>query len=182
MSCQYWIHQKKRLCSLKGKDEYMKDDKLYCKRHYTILCNSKDDIFKPTKEKTQCMFILISSKKQCSFSSTSEYNNVHYCTRHYKKIISNNTLICKHDSCESFRKETSSYCDHHLHEKEEYNEVQKLIKELTSLSLSKNVDIPTLKKKYFKILLKVHPDKCKNSMIQSHEVTQNINKIMNTFK
>lgn len=191
MSCQYWMEKKNRFCSFKGKEEYTKDEKLYCKRHYIMMCtdNSTDHssaekkkipkIPKEPQKKVQCEYILL-SKKQCALSSTSIHDEKHYCTRHYKKIQLDS--ICSYTNCNVIRTTSSVYCEAHFSEKEEYDEIHQLINDMKNMSLSKNRDIPNIKKKYFKILLKIHPDKCKNSMIQSHELTQTVNRIMEKIK
>ena len=55
--------------------------------------------------------------------------------------------------------------------------------ELTNLFKSKNNNNKSkLKKGLFKILLKVHPDKCKNHLINSNELTKKNNKFIETLK
>lgn len=199
MSCHYWLQKKDRTCALRGKEEYTIDDKQYCKRHYTLLSNSNDSsthsnessthsnessksLPKQKKEKIICSFIL-SSKKQCSFTSTSIFDNKHYCTRHFKKVDPLYTPPCSFNTCQQTREmKTSLYCQEHELQYKEKKEIDDLIQSINHMSILKDRDIPSIRKQYHKILLKIHPDKCKNDMIDSHACTIKVNRIMDKLK
>ena len=79
---------------------------------------------------------------------------VKYCTKHYNIILN-----------------------------DENKEVLNLIDNLEKLSIQTNsTNLNVLKKDAFKLLLKIHPDKCKNSKIDSHVLTQKVNMIMAKHK
>jgi curved DNA-binding protein CbpA len=57
----------------------------------------------------------------------------------------------------------------------------KEIKQVLKTKISKN-NKNDIKKILYKLLLKVHPDKCQNPKINSTEVTQQLNKVLEQVK
>jgi hypothetical protein len=190
MSCSYFVKKNNRNCLLKPHKNNIIDTKLYCTKHYNLLQNSTD--IKSERHKIQCEKIL-RTKSQCkSFTSIMNEHGRYYCKRHFTNNIeeaSDITYIhCEFKDCSSkYTKEYNSvkYCTKHYNIilNDENKEVLNLIDNLEKLSIQTNsTNLNVLKKDAFKLLLKIHPDKCKNSKIDSHVLTQKVNMIMAKHK
>jgi len=170
---------------------YFYKDNFYCKTHYNKLTN-RDNIIKCSdfnKDKTEC------KHKGIEF-----YKYNHYCKIHYKKIIKDNNII----KCSDFTKDNKKcnnkgiefyksdhYCKVHYNkqlkndkkiEKEILKDKKKELLNKINIFLKTKVDlknkeesIKIIKKESWRLLLEIHPDKCKYSDINSHDLTQKIN-------
>ena len=205
--CEY-VTKTNKECITKAKDEYNLNNSYYCKHHFNILNKKifKEDPKKSTKEETEDepedetkeehkeeiedepedetkeepkksteeepkeeteeepkKPAKSKSKKTkipmnyCSFNKckkemSTSYNNLDLCLTHYNKTITN-----------------------------EKKEIMKEVKRLTKVIITKKTK-SQIKKDIYKILLIIHPDKCKNPDINSTELTQEINKILEKIK
>lgn len=139
--CKYILRNGKQ-CSNKSITEGL------CKRHHTM------------SQKKQCEYIL-RNKKQCSNRTLTEINSTYFCKIH----IPNH--ICAVKNC-NFTS-PNRYCDTHISFVKEKNEIMDIIQKIKNMSIRENKH--TLRKDIHKILLKVHPDKCKNPLINSNDLT-----------
>ena len=169
--CEY-ITKTNKECITKAKEEYILNNSYYCKKHFNIL-NKK--IFKEESEesakekpgeyakeepeesakqqsKETKIPITYCSINNCKKKISKNYNNLDLCLTHYTKIILN-----------------------------EKNEIMKEVKRLTKVIITENTK-SKIKKDIYKLLLIIHPDKCKNPHINSTELTQEINKILEKIK
>lgn len=160
--CSYTTKNNKE-CSIKGKDIYTIDECRYCKKHYDMLHKQK------LKESqiNYCAYINKNNNK-CNTKAKDIYNlDEHkYCKKHYDMLNKKNQK--KHEST------NINKTNHVVNDHKEEDEIIKEINYLKNIHITSNNKI-NIKKKAFKLLLKVHPDKCKFKNLDSHELTQIIN-------
>jgi hypothetical protein len=161
--CEY-ITKTNKECITKAKEEYILNNSYYCKKHFNILNKKifKEEPEEYTKEKPEesakedsketKKLITYCSINNCKKKISKNYNNLDLCLTHYTKIIIN-----------------------------EKNEIMKEVKRLTKVIITENTK-SKIKKDIYKLLLIIHPDKCKNPHINSTELTQEINKILEKIK
>lgn len=198
IKCSYWVKKNNRNCLLKAHNKYIIDDKLYCKKHYDSIKFGGKTSEKNNNEKKQCEKIL-KNNKQCKLFSLNSINGVYYCKRHFS-ITTNNepsddtagenvSIKCEYDKCS--QKYVNEYCSKKYCKKhydiilnEEKKEITNMIDKLSKLKISSanNITASKIKKDGFKILLRIHPDKCKNPKIDSHSMTQKVNSILEKYK
>ena len=142
-------------------------------------------------------------KTQCDKKSTEFHNDIHYCKIHLKQIIKlENINLCngiKKDDNKCVRIGTefhnnTYYCKAHL--KEKINDVEKTNKKesrnllntihkfikISSDKFYTEEEYVNIKKEYKNIMLKIHPDKCKYSNLDSTELSKKINMHMDKIK
>ena len=202
--CEY-VTKTNKECITKAKEEYRLNNSYYCKKHFNIL-NKKifkedpeesakeeteedpeesakeetdesakeetegepeesdtedepkedpeEETKKPAKAKSKKTKIPMTycSINKCKKEMSTSYNNLDLCLTHYNKTITN-----------------------------EKKEIMKEVKRLTKVIITEKTK-SIIKKDIYKILLIIHPDKCKNPNINSTELTQEINKILEKIK
>ncbi len=142
-------------------------------------------------------------KSKCDKKGTELHNEIHYCKIHLKQIIKLESIhlcngIKKDDTkCTKIGTELHNnlhYCKVHL--KEKLNNLEKANKnESRNLlnTIHKFIKIPSnkfyteeeylnIKKEYKNIMLKIHPDKCKYSNLDSAELSKKMNMHMDKLK
>ena len=142
-------------------------------------------------------------KTQCDKKGTELHNDIHYCKIHLKQIIKlENINLCngiKKDDNKCVRIGTefhnnTYYCKAHL--KEKINDVEKTNKKesrnllntihkfikISSDKFYTEEEYVNIKKEYKDIMLKIHPDKCKYSNLDSTELSKKINMHMDKIK
>ena len=142
-------------------------------------------------------------KSKCDKKGTELHNEIHYCKIHLKQIIKLESInlcngIKKDDTkCTKIGTELHNnlhYCKIHL--KEKLNNLEKSNKnESRNLlnTIHKFIKIPSnkfyteeeylnIKKEYKSIMLKIHPDKCKYSNLDSAELSKKMNMHMDKLK
>ena len=114
----------------------------------------EEETKKPAKAKSKKTKIPMTycSINKCKKEMSTSYNNLDLCLTHYNKTITN-----------------------------EKKEIMKEVKRLTKVIITEKTK-SIIKKDIYKILLIIHPDKCKNPNINSTELTQEINKILEKIK
>jgi bifunctional autolysin len=198
-NCEY-ITKTNNTCSIKAKKDYNINNKYYCKKHYDLVIKQNNIKY--------CDYISKNNNK-CSTKAKNEYiiNNNYYCKKHYdlfnnkkesipKKESTNNKK--SHPKKESTNKKESTPKKESTNKKEStpkkessnklnseekllYKKLQKEVIDIKSQIIShKNKN--DLKKQIFKLLLQVHPDKCKLSSINSTHLTQELTHILQTIK
>ncbi len=116
----------------------------------------EDEIEDESDEETskKCKDSKLCQNENCTKKSNvkGEYNNKKYCLTHYNKIVN-----------------------------DESKELMKEVKKIEKVKITqKNKN--DIKKELYKLLLRVHPDKCTNPKIDATVVTQNLNKILEKCK
>ena len=177
--CEY-VTKTNKECITKAKEEYRLNNTYYCKKHFNILNKKKskdsskeesdesakeepdesakeepeEETKKPAKAKSKKTKIPMTycSINKCKKEMSTSYNNLDLCLTHYNKTITN-----------------------------EKKEIIKEVKRLTKVIITEKTK-SKIKKDIYKILLIIHPDKCKNPNINSTELTQEINKILEKIK
>jgi hypothetical protein len=142
-------------------------------------------------------------KSKCDKKGTELHNEIYYCKIHLKQIIKLESInlcngIKKDDTkCTKIGTELHNnlhYCKIHL--KEKLNNLEKSNKnESRNLlnTIHKFIKIPSnkfyteeeylnIKKEYKNIMLKIHPDKCKYSNLDSAELSKKMNMHMDKLK
>lgn len=140
---------------------------------------------------------------KCDKKGTELHNNIYYCKMHLKQIIKlENTHLCngiKKDGskCTKVGNEIHNniyYCKIHLKEKlndlvkinkKESKDILNIIHKFVKISSSKfytEEEYQNIRKEYKNIMLKIHPDKCKHTNLDSVELSKKINIHMNKIK
>ena len=142
-------------------------------------------------------------KTQCDKKGTELHNEIYYCKIHLKQIIKlENINLCngiKKDDTKCIRIGTefhnnTYYCKAHL--KEKLNNVEKINKnesrnllntihkfiKISSDKFYTEEEYVNIKKEYKNIMLKIHPDKCKYSNLDSAELSKKMNSHMDKIK
>ncbi len=168
MFCNFYIEKSKRNCKRQAKEQDKLSNKLYCKLHYNLLFNNNTEskneesknkeIESNTKSKKNSKIeynkciFLIKSENLCNKKALELFDNNYYCKVHYNTII-----------------------------KLKSKEITNKINNIKKMSIN-NDNRSIIKKDIYKILLEIHPDKCKIPNINSHELTQQLTNILNKLK
>lgn len=72
ITCSYWVKKNNRSCLLKAYEQYVIDDKFYCKKHYKSIKDPETNSKAPSVDKKQCEAIL-KNKKQCRLFTPHTY-------------------------------------------------------------------------------------------------------------
>jgi len=173
MNCNYYITKSKRNCKKLAKCLDTLTNLSYCTLHYNLLfknIDSKKDSNNTeftknnnntefTKNNTKSKDDIIekciyikTTNKICNKKSHILYDNNYYCKNHYNTIL----LLKK-------------------------KEIDNKIKRIENITINDN-NKSILKKDIYKILLTIHPDKCKIPNIDSHLLTQKLTDILNKLK
>ena len=157
---------------------------------------SKEESKENDNEEIKLCSYIKKTNQQCTTKSKKDYilNDKFYCKKHFdivnKKENKNesnyNKNYCDIDNCKKSGikiYKLKNYCN--LHYTKEINIEKKVI--LEEFKRIKNIIITEnnkniIKKDIFKLLLKIHPDKCTNPKINAHELTQDINKIFEKIR
>jgi hypothetical protein len=147
-----YVTKTNKECITKAKEEYILNKSYYCKHHFNIL--NKKIFQEENKEEPEETKIPINSCSidNCKKTNSKSYNNLDLCLTHYTKTITN-----------------------------EKKEIMKEVNRLTKVIITEKTK-SKIKKDIYKLLLIIHPDKCKNPNINSTELTQEINKILEKIK
>ena len=140
---------------------------------------------------------------KCDKKGIELHNEIYYCKTHLKHIIKlENTHYCngiKKDGnkCTKIGNELHNkiyYCKIHLKEqlndlikinKQESKNILNIIHKFVKISSSKyytEEEYQNIRKEYKNIMLKIHPDKCKHTNLDSVELSKKINMHMNKIK
>lgn len=173
--CQYFSRNNIQ-CNIKYQLNYQLENKFYCKKHFDIM-NKRNNII-------YCEYI---NKKNnnCKTKAKDKYSmyDKFYCKKHFDFINGFNKEKVNKEKVNKEKVNKEKVNDEKVND-EEFIEKKKILKEVNML---KNIKITSknklkIKKNIFNLLLKTHPDKCKNSMIDSHSITQELNNILEKIK
>lgn len=186
------IKKDKTKCDKKGTESH--NEIYYCKVHLKQIIKLENiHICNGIKK----------DKSKCDKKGTELHNEIYYCKIHLKQIIKLESInlcngIKKDDTkCTKIGTELHNnlhYCKIHL--KEKLNNLEKANKnESRNLlnTIHKFIKIPSnkfyteeeylnIKKEYKSIMLKIHPDKCKYSNLDSAELSKKMNMHMDKLK
>lgn len=122
----------------------------------------------------ECHFYITKLQRNCKKKA---YNNkLNYCKFHYNKEYN----VIKNDS--KINKDSKIKKDNQIKKDSEIKKnILKEIKRLEKININEN-NKTIIKKDIYKVLLTIHPDKCKISDIDSHTLTQNLTNVLNKLK
>lgn len=154
--CVY-ITKTQNKCKIKYKKEYCIDNNYYCKKHFNQLNKKHQTTYSDELKKYICSYIT-KNNKLCKIKANVEYqiNKKYYCKKHFDQEVS----------------------------KKKNNEKEEILDEIENIK-KYNITIKNkskIKKDIYKLLLKIHPDKCILTNINSHELTQELTDILNKIK
>ena len=197
MNCNYYITKSNRNCKKLAKCLDTLTNLSYCTLHYNLLFNNIDS----KKDSNNTKFTKDSNNtKFTKDSNNTEFtkNNNNIDLKKDSKIKKNNTKS-KDNIIEKciYIKTTNKICnkkshilyDNNYYCKNHYNtilllkkkEIDNEIKRIENITINDN-NKSILKKDIYKILLTIHPDKCKIPNIDSHLLTQKLTDILNKLK
>jgi hypothetical protein len=164
--CYYYTKLNKR-CTIFAKDIYKLNDYYYCKKHFNIMQKRNNNIMK-----IKCNY-KTKTNNECSINAKDIYkiDNYYYCKKHFD--------ILQKKSIKSSKIETNNEV---IKKDEKQKEI--ILNEINKLKLS-NINSKNksqIKKDIYKVLLQIHPDKCTNPLINSHELTQELTQLLNNIK
>ena len=171
-NCSY-ITKTNKECTIKAKKEYNLDNKFYCKKHYDQLNKQKN-----TKlDKIICSYIS-KNNKNCNTSAKNEYNlnNKFYCKKHYDQL-NKEPKQTKPKSTNS----NTNYNNVNIEKDDIINNIDIITKKINHGKLTNNMK-REYKKEIMKLLLKTHPDKCKLTNINAHNITQELTLLLEKLK
>jgi hypothetical protein len=167
----YYITKTNKVCNIKFKLNYNINNKFYCKKHFDLI---NKNINKKC-ENLKCNYIT-KTKNKCMINSKIDYNinNQYYCKKHFELL--NKTINNKSDGIKNTNNEDNNI-KNEIEKDKIMHDFQKIYK-IPKINTNKNI----IRKNIFQLLLKVHPDKCRINTINSHEITQDLNKLLNEIK
>jgi hypothetical protein len=181
MECQYYITKSKRNC----KNKALNNDLNYCTRHFNKFTSNESD--KNESDKNE------SDKKESDKNESDKENDKseNIKIKKTKKKLDENINKCIYtlktnrvcNKKANILYKGIYYCDKH------YNSImllkkKEIINEINIIKKTKinNNNQSNIKKKIYKILLEIHPDKCIIPNINPTELTQNLTDILNKLK
>lgn len=152
MECNFYIAKLKRNCKRKASNNKLN----YCNFHNNKENNNEIKLEKNKinneKKDNEKCIFIIEKDLLCNKKSYLKYENNNYCKKHY-----NNILLNKKKSI--------------------LNEIKRIEK----MHINDN-NKSIIKKDIYKLLLTIHPDKCKIPNIDCHTLTQNLTDLLNKLK